>query len=151
MQGDHLLRKIRAAVNMVRAGGRHRDHAGGRVYGAADGSGDGGRRRRPEGQRIMLGADWAYDTRDFVSDLRDRCVTPHVAQNTSGRCSAIDGRTTRHAGYVASQRIRKRIEEVFGWAKSAAGQGKTRVRFAFTLTVAAYNLIRLPRLLGTGR
>lgn len=111
---------------------------------------------RPGGRRITLGADRAYDTRDFVSDLRDRCVTPHVAQNTSGRRSAIDGRTTRHAGYAASQRIRKRIEEVFGWVKSAAGQGKTRfrglarVRFAFTLTVAAYNLIRLPRLLETG-
>jgi len=111
---------------------------------------------RPEGRRITLGADRAYDTRDFVSDLRDHCVTPHVAQNTSGRRSAIDGRTTRHAGYAASQRVRKRIEEVFGWVKSAAGQGKTRfrglarVRFAFTLTVAAYNLIRLPRLLETG-
>jgi len=82
--------------------------------------------------------------------------TPHVAQNTSGRRSAIDGRITRHAGYAASQRVRKRIEEVFGWVKSAAGQGKTRfrrsarVRFAFTLTVAAYNLIRLLRLLETG-
>jgi len=111
---------------------------------------------RPEGRRITLGADRAYDTQGFVSDLRDRRVTPHVTQNTSGRRSAIDGRTTRHAGYAASQRVRKRIEEVFGWAKSAAGQGKTRfrglarVRFAFTLTVAAYNLIQLPRLLETG-
>lgn len=111
---------------------------------------------RPEGRRIMLGADRAYDTRDFVSDLRDRCVTPHVPQNTSGRRSAIDGRITRHASYAASQRVRKRIEEVFGWVKLAAGQGKTRfrrlarVRLAFTLTVAAYNLIRLPRLLETG-
>ena len=111
---------------------------------------------RPDGRRITLGADRAYDTRDFVADLRDRCVTPHVAQNTSGRRSAIDARTTRHAGYDASQRIRKRIEEVFGWAKSAAGQGKTRyrglarVRFAFTLTVAAYNLVRLPKLLEAG-
>lgn len=74
----------------------------------------------------------------------------------SGRRSAIDGRTTRHPGYGASIRIRKRIEEVFGWVKSAAGQGKTRfrglprVRFAFTLTIAAYNLIRLPKLLEAG-
>lgn len=81
---------------------------------------------------------------------------PHVAQNTSGRRSAIDGRTIRYAGYAASQCIRKRIEKMFGWVKSAAGQGKTRfrglrrVRFAFTLTVAACNLIRLPRLLETG-
>ncbi len=110
---------------------------------------------RPEGQRITLGADRAYGTQGFVSDLRDRCVTPHVAQNTSGGRSTIDRRTARHAGYAASQRIRKRIEEVFGWAKSAAGQGETRfrglarVRFAFMLTVAAYNLSRLPRLLET--
>ncbi len=111
---------------------------------------------RPAGQRITLAADRGYDTRDFVADLRDRCVTPHVAQNISGRRSAIDGRTTRHPGYGASIRVRKRIEEVFGWVKSAAGQGKTRfrglprVRFAFTLTVAAYNLVRLAKLLETG-
>lgn len=111
---------------------------------------------RPDGSRITLAADRAYDTRDFVAELRDRRVTPHVAQNVSGRRSAIDGRTTRHPGYGASIRIRKRIEEVFGWVKSAAGQGKTRfrglprVRFAFTLTIAAYNLIRLPKLLETG-
>jgi hypothetical protein len=111
---------------------------------------------RSDGRRITLAADRAYDTRDFVAELRDRCVTPHVAQNVSGRRSAIDGRTTRHPGYRASIRIRKRIEEVFGWVKSAAGQGKTRfrglarVRFAFTLTIAAYNLVRLPKLLETG-
>ena len=105
------------------------------------------------GRRITLGADKGYDTRDFVDELRDRRATPHVAQNQSGRRSAIDGRTTRHPGYAASLKIRKRIEEVFGWAKSAAGQGKTRfrglprVRFAFTLTLAAYNLVRLPKLL----
>jgi transposase len=111
---------------------------------------------RPEARRITLAADRAYDTRDFVADLRERCVTPHVAQNLSGRRSAIDGRTTRHSGYLASIRIRKRIEEVFGWVKSAAGQGKTRfrglarVRFAFTLTVAPYNLVRLPKLVEAG-
>ena len=105
------------------------------------------------GRRITLGADKGYDTRDFVDELRDRGATPHVAQNQNGRRSAIDGRTTRHPGYAASLRIRKRIEEVFGWAKSAAGQGKTRfrglprVRFSFTLTLAAYNLVRLPKLL----
>jgi transposase len=104
-------------------------------------------------KRITLGADKGYDTRDFVDELRDRGATPHVAQNQNGRRSAIDGRTTRHPGYAASLRIRKRIEEVFGWAKASAGQGKTRfrglprVRFAFTLTLAAYNLVRLPKLL----
>jgi hypothetical protein len=80
-------------------------------------------------------------------------VTPHVAQNTSGRTSAIDGRTTRHAGYAISQRIRKRIEEGFGWIKTIAGQEKTkfrgrdRVGWAFTFAAAAYNLVRLPRLM----
>jgi transposase len=108
------------------------------------------------GRRITLGADKGYDTRDFVAELRERGATPHVAQNQSGRRSAIDGRTTRHPGYAISLRIRKRIEEVFGWMKSSARQGKTRfrglprVRFAFTLTVAAYNLVRLPKLLEAG-
>lgn len=111
---------------------------------------------RPDARRITLAADRAYDTSDFVDELRERRVTPHVAQNVSGRRSAIDGRTARHPGYRASIRIRKRIEEVFGWVKYAAGQGKTRfrglarVRFAFTLTIAAYNLVRLPKLLETG-
>jgi transposase len=104
-------------------------------------------------RRITLGADKAYDTEDFVNELRSMRVTPHVTQNTSGRASAIDGRTTRHGGYVASQRIRKRIEEAFGWIKTVAGQDKTkfrgrdRVGWAFTFTAAAYNLVRLPKLM----
>ena len=103
--------------------------------------------------RITLGADKAYDTQDFVNELRSMGVTPHVAQNTNGRRSAIDGRTTRHRGYGISQRIRKRIEETFGWIKTIAGQDKTvfrgldRVGFAFTFAAAAYNLVRLPKLL----
>lgn len=107
-------------------------------------------------RRITVGADKGFDARDFVAELRERNATPHIAQNQSGRRSAIDGRTTRHPGYAISLRIRKRIEEVFGWAKSSAGQAKTRfrglarVRFAFTLTAAAYNLIRLPKLLEAG-
>ena len=107
-------------------------------------------------RRITIGADKGFDARDFVAELRERKATPHIAQNQSGRRSAIDGRTTRHPGYAISLRIRKRIEEVFGWAKSSAGQAKTRfrglprVRFAFMLTVAAYNLIRLPKLLEVG-
>lgn len=102
---------------------------------------------------ITLGADKAYDAADFVNELRSMRVTPHVAQNTTGRSSAIDGRTTRHAGYAVSQRIRKRIEETFGWIKTVAGQDKTKLRgidrvgFAFTFAAAAYNLIRLPKLL----
>lgn len=104
-------------------------------------------------RRVTVGADRGFDTRDFVADLRELGATPHVAQNTAGRRSAIDGRTTRHPGYAASIRVRKRIEEVFGWIKGSAGQRKTklrglaRVRFAFTFAAAAYNLVRLPKLL----
>ena len=102
---------------------------------------------------ITLGADKAYDAEDFVNELRSMNATPHVAQNTSGRSSAIDGRTTRHRGYAVSQRIRKRIEEAFGWIKTVAGQDKTsfrgrdRVAWAFTFAAAAYNLVRLPKLI----
>ncbi len=102
---------------------------------------------------ITLGADKAYDAEDFVNELRSMNVTPHVAQNTSGRSSAVDGRTTRHGGYAVSQRIRKRIEEAFGWIKTVAGQEKTsfrgrdRVAWAFTFAAAAYNLVRLPKLI----
>jgi hypothetical protein len=85
--------------------------------------------------------------------MRRLGVTPHVTQNTKGRRSAIDGRTTRHVGYAASLRFRKRIEEVFGWMKSVGGLRKTRHRgtdrvgWMFTFIAAAYNLVRLPKLL----
>jgi transposase len=104
-------------------------------------------------RRITLGADKGYDVEDFVNELRSINVAPHVA--AKARRSAIDGRTTRHAGYRISQVIRKRIEEAFGWAKAAAGLRKTRHRglgrvgWQFTFTLAAYNLIRLPKLLET--
>jgi transposase len=109
---------------------------------------------RPGNHRITLGADKAYDVAGFVDDLRACNVTPHVAQNTTNRRSAIDGRTTRHPGYAVSGRMRKRIEEVFGWSKAAAGFRKThhrglaRVAWMFTLTATAYNLVRLPKLVG---
>ena len=102
---------------------------------------------------ITLGGDKHFDAADFVNELRSMKVTPHVAQNTSNRRSAIDGRTTRHGGYAVSQRIRKRIEEAFGWIKTVAGQEKTkfrgidRVGWAFTFAAAAYDLVRLPKLL----
>ena len=102
--------------------------------------------------RITVAAD-NYDTADFVADLRALQATPHVAQNTSGRRSRIDARTTRHSGYEVSQRCRKRIEEVFGWVKAVAGHRKSRFRgtaqvgWAFTFATAAYNLMRLPKLL----
>jgi hypothetical protein len=106
--------------------------------------------------RITLGADKAFDAQDFVNELRAMNVTPHVAQNSAGRRSAIDGRVTRHQGYALSQRIRKRIEEAFGWAKEISGLGRTRFRgrervgLAFGFAAVAYNLVRLPRLLGAG-
>ena len=106
---------------------------------------------RPTG--VTLGADKGYDAQVFVNELRAMNVRPHVTQNTNGRRSAIDGRTTRHPGYAASQRIRKRIEEAFGWMKTVAGQRKTkfrgveRVGWSFAFAAAAYNLIRLPKLI----
>ena len=112
-------------------------------------------RRSPGARRLTLGADKGYDTKNFVADLRDLNVAPHVAQNTTNRVSAIDGRTTRHPGYAASQIIRKRIEESFAWTKTIAGLHKTkhrgvgRVAFQFVFAMAAYNLIRMPRLLST--
>ena len=120
------------------------------------------RRRRRRHRRITLGADKAYDVSQFVRELRTRWVTPHIAidgrLSTTGkpRKTAIDGRTTRHSGYDISQRCRKRIEEVFGWIKSSAGlakvkrRGRARVDAAFTMALAAYNLVRLPKLLGAG-
>jgi IS5 family transposase len=101
---------------------------------------------------ITLGADKGYDAADFVEELRTMNVRPHVARKA--RRSAIDGRTTRHPGYAKSQRARKRIEEAFGWMKAIAGMRKTRfigrakVDWAFTFAAAAYNLVRLPRLMG---
>ena len=110
--------------------------------------------RLPTVGRATLGADKGFDAKEFVAELRERRVTPHIARNTSGRSSAIDGRTTRHVGYGLSQRARGRIEEAFGWIKTSAGQARTRlrgverVRWSFTLAAAAYNLVRLPRLTG---
>jgi transposase len=109
--------------------------------------------RVPGGFPITVGADKAYDTEDFVATLRAVGATPHVAQNTTGRLSAIDGRTTRHAGYVSSQRKRKLVEQTFGWMKTVGGMRKTRhrgvsrVEWMFTLAAAAYNLVRLRSLI----
>ena len=103
-------------------------------------------------RRITVGADKGYDTADFVAGLRQMCVTPHVAQNNKGRASAIDARTTRHSGYAVSQKKRKLVEEPFGWGKVIGGlarpmrRGAAHMGYAFTFTMAAYDLIRLPRL-----
>src|SRR6266571_4255022 len=83
-------------------------------------------------------ADKSYDTKACVADLRQRQVTPHVAQNTSGRRSAIDRRTTRHVGYAISQCIRKRVEEIFGWMKTVGGFRRTRYRDLERTQLAGY-------------
>lgn len=109
-------------------------------------------RRRGPRKRVTLGADKGYDTRAFVEELRQREVTPHVAQHTTRRKSAIDGRTTQHEGYRLSQRVRKRVEEIFGWMKTVGGGRKLRYvgtqknQLWATLTATAYNLVRLANL-----
>jgi len=112
--------------------------------------------RLPGDERVTVGADKAYDTKDFVAECRNLKVTPHVAQNVkrSGG-SAIDGRTTRHEGYAISQKKRKRIEESFGWLKTIALMRKVRHRgihkvgWVFTFAAAAYNLVRMRNLLAS--
>jgi transposase len=107
-------------------------------------------------RRITVGADKAYDTQGFVQGLRDLNATPHVAQNTSNRKSAIDGRTTRHPGYGVSQRKRKRIEEGFGWLKTVAllrkthHRGRALVEWMFVFRMAVYNLVRMRSLVPAG-
>jgi transposase len=109
-----------------------------------------GRRRR------TLGMDKGYDSAEFVAKCRSAGVTPHVAQNTSNRRSAIDGRTTRHSGYAVSLKIRAWIETHFGWLKSSAGlrqvkqRGIDQVEALFQLAMAASNLVRLPKLIAAG-
>ena len=115
--------------------------------------------RRTRRRRITLGADKAYDVRQFVEGLRERTVTPHIAidghlsKTGKPRATAMDRRTTRHPGYAISQCCRKRIEEVFGWIKGSARlakvklRGRAKVDAVFTLALAAYNLIRIPKLL----
>ena len=119
-------------------------------------------RRKRRRRRITLGGDKAFDVYAFIEDLRARKVTPHIAIDGHVRVTgkprktAIDKRTTRHPGYAVSQRLRKRIEESFGWIKTTGNLAKTRhrglerVAWNFTLTAAAYNLIRLPKLLAAG-
>lgn len=117
---------------------------------AADMVKDVKRRRK---QRLTLGADKSYDTRAFVETLRTQNVTPHVAQNTTNRSSAIDNRTTRHPGYAISQWKRKIVEEVFGWMKTIGLLRKThhkgveRGGWMFTFTNAVYNLVRMKNIM----
>lgn len=108
--------------------------------------------RLPGVHRVTVGADKHYDTADFVGECRGMHVTPHVAQNTAGRRSAINGRTTRYPGYTVSQRVRKRVEEIFGWVKTVGGGRKVRYigvarnQLWAELTAAAYNLVRMVKL-----
>jgi transposase len=108
--------------------------------------------RRPTTRRITLGGDKNYDTQQFVQDLRAVQVTPHVAQHTTNRASAIDGRTTRHPGYAVSQQKRTRVEEIFGWLKTVGLlrkvklRGMPRVGWLFTFAAAVYNLVRIRNL-----
>ena len=103
----------------------------------------------PGQHQVTRGADKNYDTRDFVRELPELRVTPHVAQHTTGRASAIDGRTTHHPGYAVSQRKRKCVEEIFGWLKTVGLLRKTRhhgvarVGWMFTVAAAVYNLVRM--------
>jgi IS5 family transposase len=113
--------------------------------------------RRPnQTHRVTLGGDKGYDTHDFVEACRKRRVTSHVAQNTRGRRSAIDARTTRHLGHGISQRIRKRVEEIFGWTKTVGGGRKLRYlgiarnQLWAELTVTAYNLVRMTTIIACG-
>ncbi len=109
-------------------------------------------RKRAGWRRLTLGGDKNYDAREFVKKLRQQGVTPHVAQNNQNRSSAIDDRTTRHAGYAVSQKKRKQVEEIFGWMKTIGLMRKVRHRgrklvgWMFTYTAAAYNLMRMARL-----
>ena len=104
------------------------------------------------GSRITLGGDKGYDVGDFVESLRAMEVTPHVAQNDTNRSSAIDARTTRHPGYDVSQRVRKRVEEIFGWLKTVGllrkvkHRGVDRVDSTFRFGLAVYNLVRIRNL-----
>ena len=108
--------------------------------------------RAGRSRRVTLGADRGYDTAEFVAELRALNVVAHVAQNTRGRRSAIDDRTTRHQSYRISQRIRKRIEEHFGWMKAVGPMGRAKLRgrakmaWLFTFSAAVSNLVRLPGL-----
>ena len=109
-------------------------------------------RQGPARRRRTVGGDKGYDTKDFRDGCRGLNITPHVAQNTSNGRRSLDRRTTRHAGYVVSQRVRKRVEEIFGWAKTVGGgrklrfKGRERNRSWLLFTGAAYNLVRMANL-----
>jgi hypothetical protein len=109
--------------------------------------------RLPGRRRITMAGDRGYDTRDFIASCRELKVTPHVARNEARPGgSALDARTVRHPGYAISQRLRKRVEEAFGWMKTVGGlrqtryRGRSRVQMHAYLVAAAYNLVRIAKL-----
>jgi len=108
---------------------------------------------KPKSKKATIAGDKNYDTKQHVEDLRDNNTTPHVAQNDTNRKSAIDGKTTRHKGYETSQRKRKLVEEIFGWAKEIGGirrlrhKGLEMADWMFTFTMAGYNLVRMTKLI----
>jgi transposase len=111
------------------------------------------REHAPRGRRVTAGGDKGYDTKEYVARCRESGITPHVARNENDyRRSAIDGRTSRLPGYAVSQRIRKRVEEIFGWAKTVGGfrrtrfRGVSRTQLAAYFVATAYNLLRIARL-----
>jgi IS5 family transposase len=130
---------LAVAAELTEANGRSEREAGLRMT-----------KRVARQDRVTIGADKGYDTRQFVEDMRELGVTPHVAAKIRG--SALDGRTTRHVGYAISQRKRKLVEEIFGWTKTIGGlrktrhRGRRRVGWIFTFALAAYNLIRIRNL-----
>ena len=105
--------------------------------------------------RVTVAGDRGFDTKEFVASARQLNATPHGAQNTTGRSSAIDGRTLRHEGYRLNQRFRKRVEEIFGWMKTIGPMRQTRFRgtrrvdWMFVFSAAAYNLVRMRNLAAT--
>jgi len=109
-------------------------------------------KRKRSSKRITVGADRGYDTKDFIQALRQMKIVPHVSQNTKGRRSAIDGRTTRHPSYRISQAKRYWVEKPFGWMKTVGGLRKVKLRgrdklwWLFTFTASAFNLWRIPKL-----
>lgn len=104
---------------------------------------------------VTLGADKGYDIAEFVERLGKARVVPHIAQNTSNRKSAVPDAIAKSEGYAISQIVRKRIEEIFGWAKEIGGMGQVKLRgtakvdWRFTMTLAAYNLVRMRKLVAT--
>jgi hypothetical protein len=153
-QKDELIRLLGPPPDgqPPRTGGQRHGHHGGRLCRTRSGQGDDQRRRtsgRQPNAQDTLGADKGYDAKEFIEALQDMNIIPHVAQNTSGRCSAVPDSIAASAGYAISVQKRKLIEQGLGWAKTVGSirqvmvRGLKRVDQIFVLTMAAYNLTRM--------